>query len=141
MRFFRGVFVGIAVLGVMLFVSGAAFAQSKHEAKIKVLQDSAAALQASNPDLAKGLNDMANEMAAKMEAKKEQTAKDSPEWKAKHEARVKLLQDSAAALQKTNPDLAASLQKMSEGRNKSQAPDVSGQKNENTAPPANTEAK
>ena len=143
MRVFRGIFAVIAVLGAMLLISRVSFAQQKCEAKIKVLQDSAATLQQSHPDLAKGLSDLANEemkeSKEKMESKKEYAAKDSPERKAKHEAKVKLLQDSAAALQQVNPDLAMSLQKMAEGKQHIKTQDMRGEKNEKEEPGEKTE--
>jgi len=75
-------------------------------AKIKTLRDSATALQASNPVLAKGLNDLADKKAEEMQKWQE--------WKDKGDAKAKLLKDSAAALQAANPALAQELQKMSE---------------------------
>jgi len=109
----------MAVLGMVIVLSSLSFAeegcgttkaQGRHEAKIKLLQDSAAALQKTNPDLAKGLTDYADK-----------EAKELQEWKSNkesHEAKIKLLQDSAAALQKTNPDLAKGLLEKAEGKNK-----------------------
>jgi hypothetical protein len=88
-------------------------------AKIKLLQDSAAALQKSNPDLAKGLSDYADKEAKKMQ-----------EWKAKHDAKVKLLQDASTALQKSNPDLAKGLQEMCAGKPKSEMQKMMQEKNE-----------
>ncbi|MBF0217300.1 MAG: hypothetical protein HQL30_09950 [Candidatus Omnitrophica bacterium] len=76
------------------------------ETKIKNLKDSAAALQSSNPDLAKGLTDLA--------AKKTEMLQKMQETEKKYEAKTKLLRDSAAALQKTNPVLAEELWAMSE---------------------------
>lgn len=76
------------------------------EAKIKTLRDSAAALQATNPDMAKGLNDLADQKAQKMQ-----------EWadmQAKHDAKTKLLTDASAALKGANPALSKELQDMSE---------------------------
>ena len=126
MKAARNVFFGLAVIGAIVFVSGVSFAETatsapaadnvsaamkaKDEVKIKLLNDSAAALQATNPDLAKKLSDFANEEAnEKLEGSKEQAAKDSPEWKVKHDARVQLCKDAAAALQTTKPDLAKGL--------------------------------
>jgi len=125
MRYLRNVILGIAVFAITMSLSGLAFGEmmqggcsgckgcgsgkvnkEAHAATIKTLRDSATALQASNPALAKGLNDLADkkaEMIQKWQA-----------WKNKHDAKVKLLQDSAMALQKSNPVLAQELQKMSE---------------------------
>lgn len=107
------------ILLALAFVSSVSFAESgekecktwkeckeNDETTIKVMQDSAAALQKSNPDLAKGLNDYASE-----EAKEKQEWK---ERKERYEAKTKLLTDSAVALEKTNPNLAKALKEMSE---------------------------
>ncbi|MCX5696407.1 MAG: hypothetical protein NTU54_00285 [Candidatus Omnitrophica bacterium] len=129
MKLAKKVFFGLAVSGIIVFLSSVSFAQmepaagkdlsakkAKHEARIKLLQDSATALAQTNPDLAKKLGDLVNEDAnrskEKLEGSKEKTAKDSPEWKAKHEARVQLYKDAAAALRLTRPDLAKSLDEM-----------------------------
>jgi len=93
--------------------------QGAHAAKIKLLQDSAAALQNSNPDLAKGLNDIADK-----------EAKEIQEWKAKHEAKVKLLKDAAAALKQSNPELAKGLEEMSEAKLKQEMHKIMQEKNE-----------
>ena len=80
MKVAKNVIFGLVVTGVMVFVSGVSFAETatsapaatpaaaandvsaakkaRHEARIKLLHDSAAALQATHPDLAKGLMDM-----------------------------------------------------------------------------------
>lgn len=125
MRFLRSIIIGIAVFAMVISLSGLALAETGQgsckpckegkggktdkeawTAKIKVLKDSAAALQTSNPALAKGLNDLADKKAEKIQKKQER--------KDKHDARIKLLKDSAAALQTSNPELAKELQKMSE---------------------------
>ncbi|MCX5712440.1 MAG: hypothetical protein NTY47_05150 [Candidatus Omnitrophica bacterium] len=84
----------------------AAAKKAKHEASIKFLQDSAAALKATNPVLAMKLTDIVNGQA------KEKLVKDSPEWKAKRDARMQLYKDAATALQATRPDLAKGLMDM-----------------------------
>ena len=116
MRSLRSVIIGIAVFAMIISLSGLAFAEMGKgackvdkeacAAQIKTLRDSAAALQTSNPDLAKGLNDLAD--------KKAEMLKKSQEWSDKHDAKIKLLKDSAAALQASNPALAQELQKISE---------------------------
>ncbi|MCX5715156.1 MAG: hypothetical protein NT033_10275 [Candidatus Omnitrophica bacterium] len=147
MKLTRKVFFGLAVLGIIVFLSGVSFAENapaagidasarkaKHEARIKVLQDSAVALQQTSPDLAKKLSDLvnedANESKEKVEAGKEKIAKDSPEWKAKHDARVQLFKDAAAALQQTHPDLAKSLEEMTVAKHKTDMQKTAGEKNE-----------
>ena len=124
------VFFGLAVLGIIVFLSGVSFAQmapttekdspewkAKHEAKIKLLEDSAAALQQTNPGLTKRLNDLVNE---ETNESKEKLAKDSPEWKARHVARIQLFKDAAAALQQSHPDLAKSLEDMTVSKQKTE---------------------
>jgi hypothetical protein len=88
-------------------------------AKIKLFQDSAAALQKFNPDLAKGLSDYADKEAKEMQ-----------EWKAKHDAKIKLLQDASVALQQSNPDLAKGLQEMYESKTKGGMQNMMQEKNE-----------
>ena len=109
MKFSRRMFIAVAVCGMVLSLCSLSFAEKKHHsckckeenaAKIKALRDSAAALQQSNPDLAKGLTELADKEENKMQ-----------ELKEAHDAKVKLLNDSIAALQKTNPDLAKELEK------------------------------
>jgi hypothetical protein len=83
--------------------------KAPYAAQVKVLRDSAAALQALNPGLAKGLNDLADKKEEKM--KKQQERKDQ------YAAMIKLLKDSAAALKASNPTLAKELKKISEKKN------------------------
>jgi len=126
MKSLRTILIGLAMFGIVAFLSGASFAQevqstgkAHHEARIKLLQDSAVALQKSNPDLAKGLNDIADK-----------EAKEIQEWKAKYDAKVKLLQDAAIALQQSNPDLAKGLQEMSKGKHRQEMQKMIKEKNE-----------
>jgi hypothetical protein len=98
--------MGIAAVAAAIFISGISFAEGDEAAKVKVMEDSAAALQGSNPDLAKGLGDLAAEEARTMRVLRELRAKD--------EAKIKLLDDSAAALEKTDPDLAKGLKETAE---------------------------
>ena len=122
MKLTRNVLFGLVMAGTIVFLSGVSFAQMaptagkdssartvRHEAKIKLLQDSATALQQTNPNLAMKLNDLVNE---ETNESKEKLAKDSPEWKAKHDARIQLFQQAASALQQSHPDLAKSLEEM-----------------------------
>ncbi len=97
---------------------GGSVANSEHEKeKIKLLNDSAAALTQSNPALAAGLTKYAvqeaNEMVEKSEGKKEE-AKDEAMEQAQRAAHIKLLRDSAAALQAGHADLAERLTKMAD---------------------------
>lgn len=143
----RNVFLGLVMAGMVVFVSGASFAQTapaagkdpsawkaRHEAKMKVLQDSAAALKQAQPDLAKKITDLVNEETneskAKLEGSQKKVTKDSAEWKAKHEARAQLFKDAAAALQLSHPDLAKSLEEMTVHKNKTEMQKAAEEKNE-----------
>lgn len=129
MKLAGNVFFGLVMVGTIVFLSSVSFAQTapaagkdasergaKREAIIKALQDSAAALQQTNPDLAKKLSDVANERIKKMKVKldgnKETVTIDSAEKRARPEGRVALFKEAAAALQQSHPDLAKSLKKL-----------------------------
>ena len=61
MKALKYVLIGVAMMGIVAVLATASFAEKEHsEADIKLLKDSAAALQQSRPDLAKGLTDYAN---------------------------------------------------------------------------------
>jgi len=128
MKSLRSVLIGLAVLGMIVFLSSLSFAKEghaagkkHHEVSIKLLEDSATALQQSNPALAKELKDWADDEAKEMKEWKEK--------KERHEAKVKLLEDSAAALQKSNPDLAKRLKEM-ESKHKKKMQEMTNEKNE-----------
>ena len=116
MRSLKSVIIVITVFAMIISLSGSAFAEMGKgackvdkeacAAQIKTLRDSATALSASNPDLAKGLNDLADKKAEKLQK--------NQEWSDKRDAKMKLVKDSAAALQTSNPTLAQELQKMGE---------------------------
>ena len=140
MKLERNVFFGLVMAGTVVFLTSVSFAEmapaagkdssawkAKHESKIKILQDSAAALQQTNPDLAKKLSDLVNGQANES---KEKLVKDSPEWKAKREARAQLFKDAAAALQQSHPDLAKSLEEMTVAKPKTEMQKAIGEKNE-----------
>jgi len=145
MKVARNVFFGLVVAGAMVFVSGVSFAQiaaaatkdvsaakkAKYEARIKLLQDSATALQATNPVLAVKLTDIVNgQSKGKAEGSKEKVVKGSPEWKAKRDARVQLYKDAATALQATRPDLAKGLMDMTIPKQKTAMQKAAGEKTE-----------
>ena len=83
MKSLRTIVIGLALVGMVVFLSSLAFAKEgcmagkmNHDAKVRLLTDSAAALQKSNPDLAKGLQEMCvdkpkDEMQKMMQEKKE----------------------------------------------------------------------
>jgi hypothetical protein len=119
MRYLRNGIIGIGVFAMIFSFSGLAFAEmgcGMHKggkmdkeacaAQVKVLRDSATALQTSNPTLGKGLSDLADKKAEKMQKWQE--------WQDQHDAKVNLLKDSASALKTSNPALSQELQKMSE---------------------------
>jgi regulatory protein YycI of two-component signal transduction system YycFG len=126
MKSLRIVLMGLIVFGVVIFLSNVLFAEegcpamkTNHESRIKLLKDSAAALQQANPDLAKGLSDLADK-----------EAKETQEWKTQRDAKVKLLNDSAAALQQSNPDLAKGLQGICANKSKATMNKMMQEKNE-----------
>ena len=91
------------------------------EASAKLFRDAAAALQAAHPELAQGLTALANEEASEhpkgkkgKEPKQEVEGKAEKEVLDRREAQVKLLRDSAGALQTARPDLAAQLTKVAD---------------------------
>ena len=136
MKLVRNVVIGIAVLAVVISLSGISFAEEGHHkwkenmedeaAKVKLMEDSATALQKSNPDLAKGLSDWAADEAKEIQEWKEH--------KAKHEAKIKLLNDSVIALEKTNPDLAKGLKELAEKKQNSKKHEMMEEKNEKEEP-------
>ena len=136
MKLERNALIGIAVFAAVICLSAVSFAEEGHHnwkenmeneaAKIKLMEESAAVLQKTNPDLAKGLSDWAVDEAKEMQEWKEH--------KAKHEAKIKLLNDSAVALEKTSPDLAKSLKEMAEKKQKGKKHEMMEEKNEKEEP-------
>lgn len=140
MKYVKIMFLGALVFGLVFSLSSAAFAKDKEGAEVKILQDAAMALQQSNPVLASGLADFANEEAQEMsEGKTNAKAKESAEWKEKHEAHARLLKDAATALTRSNPDLAKKLQNMHEGKNDKKMHEMNAEKNEKEEPGEKTE--
>ena len=120
MRLLKGMVMGLAVTGFMVLLSSASFADEGHHGKdkIKLLNDSAAALMKSNPDLAASLTKYATEEAAEKEEKgkdkKELEGAQEEQMKARRAEHMKLFKDSAAALEKSNPDLAKHMSTMAD---------------------------
>jgi len=119
MKFSRGVMAGLSAAGFVVLLSAVSFADGvKEKDKVKLLNDSAVALQQSNHSLSAALTKFANEEAN--EIKSEKAEKNELEGKAEQEkigereAHIKLLRDSALALQKSNPELAQRLTKMAD---------------------------
>lgn len=110
MKSLRSMTLWLLVVGIGLFVATSAFADKEHnkgnhEANLKNLRSSAAALQSTRPDLAQGLTKYANEEANEVEGKEEKGEKED----LAEGSLVTLLKDSAAALQTSHPDLSAKL--------------------------------
>ena len=116
----RSVVAGLLTFGFAVLPCGISFAKEGHHkedaaAFVKLLNDSASALQASNPALATGLAEWAKKETKEIQQKKsrkekkELEGKNEEAMKVRREAHLKLLRDSAAALQQSHPDLAAKL--------------------------------
>ncbi len=121
MNAWRGMTMGLVVAGLMVSLPAVVLADpalhtAREAAFVKLLRDSAGALQASHSDLAVGLTQLADEEAKElpagktgMEHKPEVAEKVEAAMQARHEAHAKLLRDSAAALQASRPELSAEL--------------------------------
>ena len=113
MRSLRNVIPGLLVLSLSLSFLPAAFAEKGHEddaAFVKLLSDSATALQASNSTLTADMTAFAKEEADEAKGIKEPERTEA-EKMVRRQAHLKLLRDSAAALQTSRPQLAADLTK------------------------------
>ncbi len=119
MKLSRAVVMGLVVSGSIVLLSSISFAaKDKEKDQIKVLNDAAAALKESNPDLSADLtkyaNEEAKEMGGKKGEKKELEGKKEEAMEKEHKGHIKLLRDSAAALEKSHPELAESLTQMAD---------------------------
>ncbi len=114
MKFLKGIILALFATGLIVFFSSASFAEKKNDASfIKLLKDSAATLQPSNPNLAANLIKFATEEENEKSEKEEKN-----EMKGERGAYMKLLKDSAAALEQSHPDLAKELTKSADWRAK-----------------------
>ena len=123
MKLLRGVIAGLFVAGFVVLLSSVSFADGgKEKDQVKALNDSAIALQQSNPTLSAALikyaNEEANEIKSEKNEKNELEGKAEQKNLAEREAHIKILKDSALALQKSNPELAQRLTKMAEHSSK-----------------------
>ena len=122
MKSLKSLFMGLAVTGAIILLSSASFAdEGKEQAKIKGLNEAAAALQQSNPTLAAGLTKFANEEAAEKEEKNEKKESEGIKeegMKKQHAEHIKLLRDAGAALKVAHPELAISLLEMADNSEK-----------------------
>ncbi len=121
MKLLKGMILGLFVTGLTVFFSSASFAEEKNDAAfIKLLKDSAAALQPSNPNFAANLTKFAteeeNEKSEKEEKNEMKEKKEMEGMKGEREEHMKLLKDSAAALEQSHPDLAKELTKAADWR-------------------------
>ena len=121
MKSLKGLLIAVVACGAVALFCGISSAEMEsgagkahHQAQIKLLQDSSAALKTSNPELAKKLSAWAtDEMNEKEEGKGHEEKEEKAEKKndAEHQARLKLLRDSSVALRASHPDLAVDLTK------------------------------
>ncbi len=118
MRSLRKVLIVVTACGTVALLSGVSSAEmgagarkDHHQAQIKLLQDSAAALQTSNPELGTKLSAWAADEMNEKEDKGHEEMEGKTEKKSNedHQSRLKLLRDSAIALQTSHPDLATGL--------------------------------
>ncbi len=128
MKSLRSRYTVISTLGAMFLLSSVSFGeqglatkQEHHQAQIKLLQDSATALQVSHPELAKGLKEYADEESKEsteqkegMGVHKELEGTTEKQAEGRHQVHLKLLRNSAAALQVSRPNLAADLTNMAD---------------------------
>lgn len=102
----------VLIWSVVVLCSSVSLAKGGDERdQIILLNDSAAALEESNPRLAKDLTQFADEKEKALEVKAEVIKKQQTD-------RIKLLKDSAAILQQTYPVIAKSLIKMANAMEK-----------------------
>jgi len=131
MKSFKSMVMGLVAGSAIVLLSSVSFAdEAQNQAKIKLLNDSAAALAQSNPGLAASLTKFATQEAAEKEEKNEgkegaekadkNEEKKEPEGlkeegkKKEHAEYIKLLRDSAAALKQMYPELTLSLMAMAD---------------------------
>ncbi|GEM_PF-2306206 len=96
------------LFATLVFLGGSAvsFADEHSKEEIQSLQDAAAALKISNPDLSDQLGKYADK-----EGGEKGEAEEKEEGGENQEKNMKLLQDSAKALEASNPQLAGTLTK------------------------------
>ena len=108
---FKKLLISIFIFGAGLFLATLSFAQ-----EAKTLNEAAAALQKINPalsqDLYKFANEEENEIEGQGEGKEEAEGQAENDREEHHQGHIKLLKDSAAILEKSNPDLAKKLIEM-----------------------------
>ena len=133
MRALRHIAMGLSVVGLAFLVPALSFADQEHAkgdhtAMIKVVNDAAAALKVSNPDLSAGLTSYADRESKEMAEKNE--GKEAKEMTEDAGTTIKLFRDSATALSQSHPDLAAELNKKADKKEKWLAEKKEGKKEE-----------
>ena len=124
MKSWRVIVIGLtaAILMSLPAVSSADMEKKEgDETFVKLLRDSAAALQASDEDLAAGLTDFADEEARELQGKDEKIGAeneaeedDKEEMNEHRQAHFDILRDAAISLETSHPELAADLTKAAE---------------------------
>jgi len=115
MKLSRSVVVGLLVAGFVVLLSAASFASGgKEKYKVKLLKDSAVALQQSNPSLSAALTKFANEEEKEIgkSDEKELEGKEEKLEENSAEANIKVVKDAAYALQESRPELSGALIKL-----------------------------
>jgi hypothetical protein len=102
-------FGALCALPATGFAHGKGMMGKKH---VKLLNDSAAALSTSNPDLSSRLKEMASKEGSAKEGKAK-VSKAAQESAADEDRDVQTLKDAASALKTSRPDLAKGLEKFS----------------------------
>jgi hypothetical protein len=127
---------GLVATGLILLFSSISFAiEGKDQAQIKTLKAAAESLQKSNPGLAAGLTKFANQEAAEKDEKNEEKnetegVKEEGMKKEHADHNIKLLRDSAAALNQSDPALAQNLLEMADRSEKKMMSKGMEEKNE-----------
>ncbi len=112
MKLSRSVAFGLFVVGFVVLLSSVSFANGEKE-KVKVLNDSAVALQQSNPVLSAALTKFAKEEGQEI-GKSDEIESEGKEEKSEEnsaEANIKAVRDAAYALQESRPELSKALTK------------------------------
>ncbi len=139
MRSVKSLFVMVALCGALALLSGISSAEmgsgawkEYHQAQIKLLQDSAAALKSSSPKLSKALSKFAHEEEEEIgEAREKEVEGKKEEKDEKHaQANIQVLRDSAKALKASNPELSAGLIKIADDEAKEELSEQQEDSNE-----------
>lgn len=111
---FKKLTIGVLIVGSLMFLSSVLFAE---DIDTKILRESATALQKSDPVLSESLKKFADEEAAEIERKEENEEVEGQaevDMEKSIKEHIRLLNESASALQKFHPELAKQLTRMAE---------------------------